>query len=151
MSSIRMTNATSVGSASSLLVSSQSESGQKKISNVFPLVNKSYLVILAKEKLDSPSSLKNGYMFQFTINILVYVDHSQPMALTSAVRWYLQERKTAKKIDSTLITPNNEELSIKEDASKKERYLSTASQCCWRLWRALEKKIQTFCRGNCWL
>ena len=33
----------------------------------------------------------------------------------------------AEKIESTLISANNEELSIQEDASKKERCLSTAS------------------------
>ncbi len=33
----------------------------------------------------------------------------------------------AEKIESTLISANNEELSIQEDASKNERCLSTAS------------------------
>ena len=93
---------------------------------------------LAKEKLDSTSSLKNGYVGSFTTlaqPCLPYPPYPETgqknravsMAETSPVLRHQQEQKTAEKIESTLITPNDEELSIKENASKKERCLSTAS------------------------
>ncbi|XP_057381517.1 MFS-type transporter SLC18B1-like [Daphnia carinata] len=121
LSPIRMTDAhsaTSVGSASSLLVSSESES--------------------AKEKLDSTSSLKNGYVGSFTTlaqPCLPYPPYPETqqknravsMAETSPVLWHDQVQKTTEKVESTLITPNEKELSTKEDTVKKDRRLSTAS------------------------
>jgi hypothetical protein len=49
------------------------------------------------------------------------------MAETSPVLRHVQEQKTAEKTESTLITPKGEESSIKGDALKKDRCLSTAS------------------------
>lgn len=94
--------------------------------------------IIAKEKLDSTSSLKNGYVGSFStlaqpcLPFPPYPETEQKnravsMAETSPVLRHVQEQKTVEKTESTLITPKGEESSIKGDALKKDRCLSTAS------------------------
>lgn len=143
ISPIRMTDAhsaTSVGSASSLLVSSESESG-KEMSSHFSIASNlatCSFSFSAKEKLDSTSSLKNGYVGSFTTlaqPCLPYPPYPETqqknravsMAETSPVLRHDKEQKTAEKTESTLITPIDKELTLKDDDSKKDRCLSAAS------------------------
>lgn len=93
-------------------------------------------ILVAKEKLDSTSSLRNGYVGSFTTlaqPCLPYQETEKKiravsMAETSPVLRQCQEQRTMEKKESTLISTHDTGPFVEEDSITKERCLSTSSE-----------------------
>ena len=93
-------------------------------------------LILAKEKLDSTSSLRNGYVGSFTTLAQPCPPYQETekknravsMAETSPVLHHGQEQRKTEKSESTLIATKDTDVKIKDEvALKKDRSLSATS------------------------